>query len=141
MRMKGISPLIASVILIAVTLAIAGVLSTWAFQFVGRTQAGITQRTECISAFQFTVPPAYSNGTLRLSYMNTKATIPLNELTAIFTFADGQVNQTALGTLNPSPTAGSSGSTSISGLPAKPVNLKITSSNCEGIFLADTSIA
>jgi flagellin-like protein len=135
--MKGISPLIASVILIAVTLAIAGILSTWAFQFVGRTQTGITIRTECIGALQFTVPPSYSAGNLTLSYINTKSTISLDNLTAIYTFANGQVNQTALGTLGPSP---ASGSIKIVGLPSKPVNLKLASTNCEGMFLADTAI-
>jgi flagellin-like protein len=133
--MKGISPLIASVILIAVTLAIAGILSTWAFTFVGRTQAGITTRTECINALQFTVQPAYSSGNLTLSYFNTKA-ISLDSLTAIYTFANGQVGQNPLGSLGSSP---SSDYKVITGLPSKPVNLKITSSNCEGMFLIDTS--
>lgn len=136
-RMKGISPLIASVILIAVTLAIAGILSTWAFQFVGRTQAGITARTECIGALQFTVPPTFSGGTLSVSYINTKTTFALENLTAIYTFANGQVGQSSLGTLGPAP---SSGFKSIPDLPSKPVNLKITSPSCEGMFLADTAI-
>lgn len=135
--MKGISPLIASVILIAVTLAIAGILSTWALQFVGRTQVGITMRTECINALQFTVSPSFSGGNLTLSYFNTKTTISLENLTAIYTFADGRVNQTALGTLGPSP---ASGFNVITGLPSKPVNLKIAAANCEGMFLADTAI-
>ena len=141
-KMKGISPLIASVILIAVTLAIAGILSTWALQFVGRTQTGITTRTECIGALQFTVPPTYSatTGNLTLSYVNTKATITLDNLTAIITFETGQVSQSLLGSLNQSPLAGSSGYKTISVGAIKPRNLKISSANCEGMFLADTAI-
>jgi len=140
--MKGISPLIASVILIAVTLAIAGILSTWALQFVGRTQTGIMTRTECISALQFTIPPTYSatTGNVTLSYINTKTTISLDNLTAILTLPNGQVVQYPLGSLTASPAPGSSGSTSFNIGAVKPANLKITSANCEGMFLADTAI-
>jgi len=136
-EMKGISPLIASVILIAVTLAIAGILSTWALQFVGRAQTGITTRTECIGALQFTVPPTYSGGNLTLSYINTKTTISLDNLTAIYTLPNGQVGQYVLGTLN----ANAATSRSFNVGSTKPANLKISAINCEGMFLADTAVA
>jgi flagellin-like protein len=131
--MKGISPLIASVILIAVTLAIAGILSTWAFQFVGRTQTGITTSTECINSLQFTVQPSYSNGILTLSYTNTKD-ISLENITAIYTLPSGVVNGSSLGTLGPAP---SFGSKQITGLPSRPSNLKIYATNCGSSPLQD----
>jgi len=136
--MKGISPLIASVILIAVTLAIAGILSTWAFQFIGRTQAGITTRTECIGALNIATPPSlsYSNGNLTLVMINTKSTLSLENMTAFMTFEDGKTRTASLGDLAPL----GIDSTVITGLPSKPINLKITSANCEGVFLADTAI-
>ncbi len=55
--MKGISPLVASVILIAATMSIAGILSYWASSFVqrGLTESGnTTQESQCLSS-QFRV--------------------------------------------------------------------------------------
>lgn len=134
-KMKGISPLIASVILIALTLAIAGILSTWAIQFVGRTQTGITTRTECIGALQFVSQPRYSAGNLTFSFFNTKTDISLENMTAILSYSDKAPISTTLGTLPPQLT----GSASVPSA-TKPANLKIFSANCADIALADTAI-
>lgn len=83
------------------------------------------------------MPPSYAGGTMTLSYINTK-TVELDNMTAIYTFSNGQVNQTVLGTLGPSPATGFK---VVSGLSTRPINLKITATNCEGMFLADTAIA
>jgi flagellin-like protein len=135
-KMKGISPLIASVILIAVTLAIAGILSTWAFQFVGRTQTGITTRSECSGAFQFVTDPYYSGGNLSLSYFNTRSDLTLENMTLILSFASSAPTQTPLGSLAPQAT----GYKSFAGLPSKPTNLQIFSANCAEIPLANRPV-
>ena len=48
--MKGVSPLIASVLLIAVTMAIAGVMATWATQFTATKISESSSGAECIGA-------------------------------------------------------------------------------------------
>ena len=48
--MKGVSPLIASVLLIAVTMAIAGVMATWATQFTATKIGESTSGADCIGA-------------------------------------------------------------------------------------------
>jgi flagellin-like protein len=132
---KGISPLIASVILIAVTLAIAGILATWAFQFVGgRTQA-IGQQTECINAWEVPLNTlSYSPGTLDFIVFNKKTTA-FSNLTAFVTYPGGARSQdigniAGLGTL----------SASITTLPAKPTRLQLTSLECAGAFIVDTLV-
>ncbi len=67
--MKGISPLVASVILIAATMSIAAFLSYWAGNFVqrGLTETGnTTQESQCLSS-QFRVYSGkYNNATKSL---------------------------------------------------------------------------
>jgi flagellin-like protein len=47
---KGVSPLIASVLLIAVTMAIAGVMATWATQFTATKISESSSGADCIGA-------------------------------------------------------------------------------------------
>lgn len=48
--LKGISPLIAAVLLIAVTMAIAGVMASWATQFSGGKLIQTEKEANCIGA-------------------------------------------------------------------------------------------
>lgn len=49
-KMKGISPLIAAVLLIAVTMAIAGVMASWATTFSGGRLSSASTESECIGS-------------------------------------------------------------------------------------------
>ena len=141
-KSKGISPLIASVVLIAVTLAIAGILSTWAIQFVGGRGTTITQQTQCLGALEIdATPPSLrydaSSGELTLIMINKKTDISLENLVAFLTYPDGSVRNVDLEiTLAPQQIV----STKIGDNPSKPLRLRISSSNCEGLIIADTTI-
>ncbi len=139
---KGISPLIASVVLIAVTLAIAGILSTWAIQFVGGRGTAITQQTACLGALEVdTFPPSltYNSGTSELTVImiNKKTDLTLQSITAFLTYPDGSVRNVALNiTLTPQQIV----STKIGGNPSKPSRLRLSSANCEGLIIGDVQI-
>lgn len=68
--MKGISPLVASVILIAATMSIAGILSYWASSFVqrGLTESGnTTQESQCLSSLFRVYSGRYANASKSLT--------------------------------------------------------------------------
>ena len=136
--MKGISPLIASVILIAVTLAIAGILATFAFQFVGGRQAVITQQAECLGALDVdSRPPSltYSGTTFTMVLFNIKSTLTLQNLTAFLTMPTDVQSYNLGVTLGPR----GSQTVNIPGVPTKPLRVRVSSMNCEG-FLADLAV-
>lgn len=99
-RTKGISPLIAAVLLIAVTMTIAGVLAFWASSFV---QQGLEQSsnqtvaTECNFGNFLVDACSYDSGTGRLTLiLNNIATVDLKNVTAYAIYPDGTLNQTTL---------------------------------------------
>jgi flagellin-like protein len=139
---KGISPLIASVVLIAVTLAIAGILSTWAIQFVGGRGTAITQQTACLGALEVdTFPPSltYNTATSELTVImiNKKTDLTLSNVIAFMSYPDGSVRNVPLNiTLAPQQIV----STKIGGNLVKPSRMRLSSANCEGLIIADVSI-
>jgi flagellin-like protein len=99
-RTKGISPLIAAVLLIAVTMTIAGVLAFWASSFV---QQGLEQSsnqtvaTECNFGNFLVDACSYDAGTGRLTLiLNNIATVDLKNITAYTIYPDGTLNKTNL---------------------------------------------
>lgn len=63
---KGISPLVAAVILIAATMSIAGILSYWATSFVRTrltTAENVTEETKCLAAQFRLYSGSYDNTT------------------------------------------------------------------------------
>jgi len=81
MKRKGISPLIASVLLIAFTLAIAGIMATWATSYVRGQTSQISSQTECIGALDAEVKSFDSGtGSIGLIVRNLKATINLSDI-------------------------------------------------------------
>jgi len=68
---KGISPLVAAVILIAATMSIAGILSFWANSFIEqklRESENSTQETGCIGAKFSLYSGTYDNDTTSADY-------------------------------------------------------------------------
>ncbi|MBS3056359.1 MAG: hypothetical protein J4473_02895 [Candidatus Aenigmarchaeota archaeon] len=90
--MKGISPLIASVILIAFTTAIAGIMATWATTFVREKTTGISTETKCIGALDITTL-SFSNGNVSFTVKNTNTQISLTTLKASIIYADPLKNR------------------------------------------------
>ncbi len=94
--MKGISPLIASVVLIAVTLAIAGILTTWSVQFVGQKGSNILKQADCLGALEVDQDYIRFNAqsqNLAFIMRNTKNNIELTGLQAILIYPDADVKQ------------------------------------------------
>lgn len=134
--------MIASVVLIAVTLAIAGILSTWAIQFVGSRGTAITQQTACLGALEIdTSPPSltYNDATKELTIImiNKKTDISLQGLSAFVTYPDGSLRNVALN-ITLAPQQGIS--TKIGNNPQKPFRIRFSSANCEGLIIADVSV-
>ncbi|MBI4894667.1 MAG: hypothetical protein HY833_02950 [Candidatus Aenigmarchaeota archaeon] len=100
MHMKGISPLIAAVLLIAVTMTIAGVLAFWASTFV---QTGLEQSsnqtvaTECNFGNFIVDACSYDPATTKLVLiLDNIGTVNLGNITAYTVYGDGSVNATKL---------------------------------------------
>ena len=88
MSSKGVSPVIASIILIAVTLAIAGMFSLWATSFVQTRQTQFEEQIGCIDAMEIDrrAPSlTFDNSTLRVIVIN-KGDDPLTTLKVIITY-------------------------------------------------------
>lgn len=103
---KGISPLVAAVLLIAVTMTIAGVLSYWTSSFVKtrlEKERNETVMIECAGAdFEIYGTPTYDETSKNLSFvLHNKQFIELKDLKALFFYSSGitekPLNQTLLG--------------------------------------------
>jgi flagellin-like protein len=79
--MKGLSPIIAAVILIAITMTIAGILSFWATGFMKSKLAEVentTQGTDCLAAKFVVYSSTYNNKTKTLyTIVDNRMTIDL----------------------------------------------------------------
>jgi flagellin-like protein len=104
MKFKAISPLVAAVLLVAITMTIAGMLAFWASSFIkGQTEVfeNQTQQTKCSFANLEVFDCTYdaSTKTLTLVLQNTGG-IEFNNLTANIVYSDSTVETKELsGTL------------------------------------------
>ena len=89
---KGISPLVASVLLIAVTMTIAGVLAYWAAGFV-RTSLPVTNETESQCRFaDFSIYScSYANRTLNI-ILNNLQNVELRTIRVYLIFPNSTVS-------------------------------------------------
>jgi flagellin-like protein len=115
--MKGISPLVATVLLIAVTMTIAGMLAYWASSFV-KTQTtqfeNQTLATECrFAEFRF-YNCNYNSTSQQMSFvLENFRSITLKDLTAYLIYQNGSVANYSLNATLP---AGTMKGFSISGV-------------------------
>jgi flagellin-like protein len=137
--MKGISPLIASVVLIAVTLAIAGVLTTWLWGYFPQQTTTIQLRTECMGALS-AEPATFSNGITKVIVRNMKSSINLTDLRAFWYIG---------GVPTPSPTSYATNQ-SLGPFEAiqltlptgqKPEKVEIWATNCGAEFKVSTAVS
>jgi len=84
--MKGISPLIAAVLLIAVTMAIAGVMASWATTFSGGRLSSASTESQCIGSLDISAL-SFSNQNVTLKVRNL-GDINLTGLTANIEYSD-----------------------------------------------------
>jgi flagellin-like protein len=90
MKRKGISPLVAVIMLIALTLIISGILATWV------TQLAQSQRNAleyCLSSSVLIQGAKYNAGTQTLSlYVDNRGKVDLN-FTIILKYSDGTITK------------------------------------------------
>lgn len=91
---KGISPLVAVIVLIGITLFVAGILAGWVTQIATRQR---TQIEYCLDADVIIQGASYDSGTSILYlYVNNRGHVSLN-FTAIVTYQNGSLSQYAQG--------------------------------------------
>ena len=134
--MKGISPMIASVVLIAVTLAIAGILTTWSVQFVGQKGSSILKQSDCLGALEVDLDfirfnPQSQN--LAFIIRNTKNNIDLTGIKAFLTYNDATLKDFDLTTCCNITTLVPLSAKSVvvsTGRADKPARLDLVATNC-----------
>ncbi len=88
---KGISPLIAAVLLIAVTMAIAGIMASWATTFSTGRLTKTDQEANCIGALDIS-SLKFDNGTITLKIRNI-GSINMTMLKANIEYGDATKNK------------------------------------------------
>lgn len=86
-RRKGISPLIAAVLLIAFTMAIAGIMATWATSFSQQRLSTSEQKADCIGGLDLR-GATFSNTTLSVQVVNLKTNLNMTGLVANVLYGD-----------------------------------------------------
>ena len=133
MNTKGISPLIATVLLVAVTMAIAGIMATWANTFAASKVEESNIGADCIGAIDIS-SLSFSNTTISLKIRDVAERINLTNIKASLEYGDVTKNKeinikdySATDPLSPGSTTWliyNTGST------AKPTKIEILASNC-----------
>lgn len=133
-RKKGISPLIASVLLIAFTMAIAGIMATWATNFSREKLAETNSEADCVAALDISQLEFHADGTVSVKIQNLSKRLNLTGLRAIVEYEDTTKNKQYLlsnynisDPLEPTSIAFFSVNT---GITEKPKQLEVVSSNC-----------
>lgn len=126
---KGVSPLIASVLLIAATMALAAILSYWASNFVRTALPDQNSTTVNCQFVDFQISQCtYANSTLSFVLYNYR-TVPITNLIATVFDVNNiptWTNITLNNTLNPSIPL----SYSLTGIPSNFTKVLITTSMC-----------
>lgn len=149
MTRKGISPLIAAVLLIAFTLAVAALLTAWVTTFTQDTTGAIGDRSteviECSYAGLSVYSVSYdsANDWVNISIANT-GTTGLGNVTVV-ALENGVVVGDSPVRLGPNedqeaPAQGGIVSVGITGLSAQPTAVRASSTACPGITDTETNI-
>lgn len=96
MMRKGISPLIATIMLIAFTMVVAGIIAGWATQFVTQSRSELQF---CSKAQMLIQRAYYANGTLTLALFNT-GDVPLNGFAVRITYNNETITSEKFEDLN-----------------------------------------
>ena len=135
--MKGISPLVAAVLLIAVTMSIAGVLAYWASQFVTKSLPGVNESTTQCRFVNFIIYNCLYNsttGNLTVT-LNNIQTVEVKNLMVYLSFLNGTMSS---GTkLNETLASGEFRSYVLSGIPSDFSKIIVTTQVCPDISKED----
>jgi len=129
---KGISPIVAAVLLIAATMSIAGILAYWASNFVKTALPEVnSSQTTCQFADFQVYSCSYANSTLSFVLYNFR-TIPLNGLTATIFDSNNLPTWNNI-TLNNSLSVGQFIGYTVTGIPSNFTKLIVTSTQCPSL--------
>jgi len=126
--MKGISPLIAAVLLIVFTMAIAGILATWATQFA----TGQLEQSTC--GLALTIENLrFESGTVIVAFRNNDPKVNLTGLSATLTYPDLTTSNYFLNTYganDPLPPLFSTTARINTTITTKPQKIMVVAQNC-----------
>ena len=133
MRKKGISPILAAVLLIAFTVAIAGMVATWATTFTRERLADTSDEADCIGALDIS-NLAFSDKIVSAKIRNVGNRINLTNIKAILEYDDPTKNKEYLikdyNVMDPLPPAATSFLIINTSSAAKPKKIEVLASNC-----------
>lgn len=89
--MKGLSPLIATVILIGLTIVVAGILGVWASSFVSQRLETFQNTTPKCDVVNFQIFKCTKSNNSITVIIDNKSPVSLNGFRFIFVYADGTV--------------------------------------------------
>ncbi|MFH1420806.1 MAG: archaellin/type IV pilin N-terminal domain-containing protein [Candidatus Aenigmatarchaeota archaeon] len=125
---KALSPLVASVVLIAFTISIAFIVANWATTFVTTTTSDVTSEVQCIGALDVDLP-SYTGTTLSVRVSNFNDKLALTSLKISLYYTDPAANQenldSGIATLEPGNTQ-----TIVKTSATKPKSVRVVAANC-----------
>ncbi len=131
---KGISPLIAAVLLIAFTMAIAGIMATWATQFSSQKIEQSSAEAECIGVLDIG-SLSFSNTTISVRVKNLADQLSLTDISAVVEYADAtknkQYNIKDYNATDPLAPGGVTFFIASTGDTTKPQKIQVFSGNCK----------
>ena len=131
--LKGVSPLIASVLLIAVTMAIAGVMATWATTFTAGKVQEANAGADCIGALDIS-SLGFSNTTVSVKIRNVADRLNLTDIKASMEYSDiaknKQINIKDYNTTDPLSPGSTTWLVYDTGSSTKPNKIEVLASNC-----------
>ncbi|MDI6721713.1 MAG: hypothetical protein QMD85_04945 [Candidatus Aenigmarchaeota archaeon] len=131
---KGISPLIAAVLLIAFTMAIAGIMATWATQFSTQKIEQSSAEAECIGVLDIG-SLSFSNTTISVRVKNLGDRMNLTDIKAVIEYTDAaknkQYNIKDYNATDPLAPAGVTFFIVNTGEATKPYKIQVFSVNCK----------
>ena len=132
-RKKGVSPLIASVLLIAVTMAIAGVMATWATTFTAGKVEEANVGADCIGAVDIS-SLAFTNMTVTVKIRNVADRFNLTNIKASVEYGDvtknKEINIRDYNATDPLPPGTTTWLIYNTGSTDKPNKIEVLASNC-----------
>lgn len=125
---KGISPLIAAVLLVAFTMAIAGIMAAWATQF----SVGKLGPSECALSLSI-LEKDFSNTTVNIAFTNRNEKLNLSNIRATVIYQNLSTRSYELKNHGAADPLGALSATSASietGSQARPKTIELVAGNC-----------
>ncbi len=130
MRRKGVSPLIAAVVLIAFTISIAFIVANWATSFVDSQTEAISAEAKCIGALDVDLP-SFTGNSVNVRVSNFNPSMDLTNIKIAVFYSDPaediSTTDTNVALLGPGDTKTVIYDT---GKSIQPQSIRIVASNC-----------